>query len=165
MVRMDKPKVCNIQTILSTIQLTHTYKNTILGCYSYISFSFLKLGAMFNMTYTCSDQAVGGQENELKKSNNAHSHPTVGGQKKYQIQINQNIFKWTNPFKKTTPMFYFFNYLSSINHGAVLNPTYKCSDHECFDRTACGQENELSKLNNKTNSYSIVGGGARKISK
>ena len=34
------------------------------------------------MTYTCSDQAVGGQENELNNSNKAYSYPTVGGGKK-----------------------------------------------------------------------------------
>ena len=143
---MDRTKVCTIQTNQSTIQLTHTYKIAFLGCY------FL-WGTMFNMTYTCSDQAVGGQENELNNSNKASSYSTVGGPKRYQIQINQNIMQLTRPFKKIIPGCYFFNSFSCINHGAVLNPTYKRSD-----QTAGGQGNEPSKLENKTNSYSTVGG-------
>ena len=84
---------------------------------------------MFNMTYTCSDQAVGGQENKLNNSHKDHLTPLWGGGKKgIKSRLTKISFQLSSPYKKTIPGCYLFNSLSCINHRAVLNPTYKCSD-------------------------------------
>ena len=129
MVRMNKPKVRTIQINQSTIQLTHTYKNTILGCYFYIPFSFLNgEQCLIWPIHALTKLWEGRKINWITLIKIILPHCGGGGKKGIKSRLTKISFQLSSPYKKTIPGCYLFNSLSCINHRAVLNPTYKCSD-------------------------------------